>query len=79
MTLPVAEITPLLLTFNDNNNLELTLAPLCSAREIVVIGSESTDRTLAALTRDPRIRVVVRDFVTHATQGNFGSRRIRIR
>ena len=79
MTLPVGEITPLLLTFNEEDNLERTLAPLSWAREIVVVDSGSTDRTLEILARDPRIRVVVRDFDTHAMQWNFGLRQFRMR
>ena len=76
MTLPVTEITPLLLTFNEEDNLERTLAPLSWAREIVVIDSGSTDRTLEILARDPRIRVIHRNFDTHATQWNFGLKHV---
>ena len=79
MTLPVAEITPLLLTFNEEDNLERTLAPLSWAREIVVVDSGSTDRTLEILARDSRIRVIHRNFDTFAGQCNFGLRQIRTR
>ena len=76
MTLPAREITPLLLTFNEEDNLERTLAPLSWARDIVVVGSGSTDRALRILARDPRIRVIHRNFDTHATQWNFSLKHV---
>ncbi len=77
MTGFVEQVTPLILTFNEEDNLERTLAPLSWAREIVVVDSGSTDRTLEILARDSRIRVIHRSFDTFARQCNFGLRQIR--
>lgn len=70
-------ITPLILTLDEEDNLERSLAPLGWAREIVVIDSGSTDRTLAICAGDPRIRVVHRKFDSHAEQWDFGVGEVR--
>ncbi|MDO7840923.1 glycosyltransferase family 2 protein [Sphingomonas immobilis] len=70
-------ITPLIITFNEEANIARTLAPLGWAREILVIDSGSTDRTLEILARDPRIRVVTRTFDSFAGQCNFGLEQVR--
>lgn len=66
------QITPLILTYNEEANIGRTLAALGWARQIVVIDSGSTDRTLEMLAADPRVRVVTRAFDTFAGQCNFG-------
>lgn len=70
-------ITPLLITFNEIQNIERTLAKLDWARRIVVIDSGSTDGTLEILAKDPRIDVVHRPFDSFAEQCNFGLTQIR--
>lgn len=70
------DITPLLITYNEIQNIERTLAPLAWARRIVVIDSGSTDGTLDVLARDPRIEVHHRAFDGFAEQCNFGLTRI---
>lgn len=65
-------VTPLLITFNEIQNIERTLAKLDWARRIVVIDSGSTDGTLEILAKDPRIDVVHRPFDSFAEQCNFG-------
>ncbi len=77
MTGFVQQVTPMILTFNEEDNIERTLAPLGWAREIVVIDSGSTDATLSILGRDSRIRVVTRAFDSFARQCNFGLSQIR--
>jgi glycosyltransferase involved in cell wall biosynthesis len=65
-------VTPLLITFNEIQNIERTLAKLDWARRIVVIDSGSTDGTLEILAKHPRIEVVHRPFDSFAEQCNFG-------
>lgn len=70
-------VTPLLITFNEIQNIERTLAKLHWARRIVVIDSGSTDGTLDVLAKDPRIEVVYRPFDSFAEQCNFGLTHVR--
>ena len=65
-------VTPLLITFNEIQNIERTLAKLDWARRIVVVDSGSTDGTLDVLARDARIEVIHRPFDSFAGQCNFG-------
>ena len=76
-TMNLADITPLLITFNEIDNIGRTLAPLDWATRIVVIDSGSTDGTLEVLAGDPRIEVVYRPFDSFAEQCNFGLTQIR--
>lgn len=69
---PLQQVTPLILTYNEEANIGRTLSGLAWARRIVVVDSGSTDRTLAILAADPRVEVVQRAFDTHANQWNFG-------
>jgi glycosyltransferase involved in cell wall biosynthesis len=71
----LAEVTPVVLTFNEAPNIERTLAKLGWAREIVVVDSFSTDGTVDLLRREPRVRVVQRRFDEHAAQWNFAIHR----
>jgi len=69
-------VTPLIITYNEIANIERTLAPLGWARRIVVIDSGSTDGTLDALAKDPRIVVHHRPFDSFAEQCNYGLAKI---
>lgn len=66
------DTTPLLITFNEIQNIERTLARLGWAKRIVVIDSGSDDGTLEFLARDRRIEVIHRPFDSFAEQCNFG-------
>lgn len=68
----IDEVTPLLITYNEIENIGSTLAKLGWARSIVVIDSGSTDGTLDVLAKDPRIKVHHRLFDSFAEQCNFG-------
>ena len=70
-------ITPLLITFNEIQNIGRTLAKLDWARRIVVIDSGSTDGTLDVLAANPRVEIVHRPFDSFAEQCNFGLAQIR--
>jgi glycosyltransferase involved in cell wall biosynthesis len=66
------EITPMILTLNEEANIGRTLANLTWARRILVIDSGSTDRTLEIVRQHPQAVVVRRDFDSAAAQCNFG-------
>ena len=66
------QVTPLLLTFNEEANISRTLAGLHWATRIVVIDSGSTDRTLELLAQSVQVEVFQRTFDTHASQWNYG-------
>lgn len=70
-------ITPLLITFNEIQNIGRTLAKLDWARRIVVIDSGSTDGTLEVLAANQRVEIVHRPFDSFAEQCNFGLAQIR--
>lgn len=73
----IEKITPLILTFNEEPNIERTLKHLTWAKEIVVIDSYSTDKTLEILQIYPQVKVFQRTFDTHATQWNFGLKHVQ--
>ncbi len=67
------EVTPLILTFNETENIGRTVAALAWAKEIVLLDSFSTDGTVAlARAAHPNVRVVERQFDDHTSQWNFG-------
>ncbi|MFO1160950.1 MAG: glycosyltransferase family 2 protein [Reyranellaceae bacterium] len=68
----IDDITPLLITFNEIQNIERTLGKLGWARRIVVIDSGSTDGTLEVLAGNSNVEVHHRPFDSFAEQCNFG-------
>jgi glycosyltransferase involved in cell wall biosynthesis len=66
------QITALVLTYNEEDNIGRTLASLDWIPRILVIDSGSTDQTLAIIRRFPRARVITRTFDGFAAQCNFG-------
>ncbi|MFN7871166.1 MAG: glycosyltransferase family 2 protein [Cyanobacteriota bacterium] len=65
-------LTALLLTYNEEANIERTLAALQWVPSIFVIDSGSTDRTLDVLASDPKVVIQHRPFDSFAEQCNFG-------
>ncbi len=65
------DVTPVLLALDEEANLPRTLAALAWAREVVLVDSGSTDRTLALAAQARNVRVVQRAFDGHASQWNF--------
>jgi glycosyltransferase involved in cell wall biosynthesis len=61
-------ITPVLLTYNEAQNIARTLSNLDWAKDIVVLDSGSTDETPSILARFSRVRVFSRPFDTHCNQ-----------
>ncbi|MDG1953014.1 MAG: glycosyltransferase family 2 protein [Gammaproteobacteria bacterium] len=70
------QITPLIITYNEEENIERVLSKLAWASQILVIDSGSTDSTLALLKENPRVRLIHRDFDSFAKQCNFGLEQI---
>ena len=73
----LSKITPLILTYNEEPNIERTLARLTWADRIVVVDSFSADGTADILKRFPRVEVLQRRFDDHTSQWNFGLDQIR--
>ena len=67
-----ARVTPLILTLNEEDNIERCLKRLAWAAEIVVIDSGSTDRTLEICSQFTAVQVVHHRFESFAEQTNFG-------
>ena len=66
-------VTPLVLSYNEQENIGRTLAALSWAPEVILLDSFSTDATLdIARTTHPNIRIVQRKFDDHTAQWNFG-------
>lgn len=70
-------ITPLLLTWNEENNLSRTLGRLHWAKEVVVVDSGSTDRTREICSMLSNVRIETRTFDSHSEQWNFGLSQVR--
>ena len=69
----LADITPVILTFNEAANIGRSLERLTWATEVVVVDSGSTDDTLSITGRFANARVVHRPFDTHAAQWRFAA------
>ena len=68
----LASITPVILTYNEADNISRTLKRLTWANRIVVVDSFSTDETLDILDNYPQVALYQRPFDTHANQWNYG-------
>ena len=68
----LSQVTPLVITFNEEANIRRTLAGLSWAQRILVIDSGSTDRTLELLAAVPQVEIIHRPFDSFAEQCNFG-------
>ena len=75
----LADITPLILTYNEAANIRATLTRLQWAEQIVVVDSFSDDATLEILAAFPNVRTVQRKFENHTQQWNFGLEQIETR
>jgi glycosyltransferase involved in cell wall biosynthesis len=64
-------ITPVILTFDEEANIARTLDRLNWARDVVVVDSFSTDATAQILSQHGRVRLFQRAFDSHARQWNF--------
>jgi glycosyltransferase involved in cell wall biosynthesis len=65
------QITPVILTYNEEENIGRTLGQLGWASEVVVVDSYSTDNTVEIARSRMQVRLFQRIFDTHAHQWNF--------
>lgn len=66
-------ITALILTFNEQENIGLSLAALSWTKEVIIVDSGSTDKTLEiARSAHPNSKILCRSFDSFARQCNFG-------
>lgn len=66
------QITPVILTRDEEANIGRTLAQLTWASEVLLVDSFSTDATLEIAGRFPNVHTVQREFDTLADQSNYG-------
>jgi glycosyltransferase involved in cell wall biosynthesis len=67
----LADITPVIITYNEAENIGRTLSHLTWAKDIVVVDSSSTDDTRAILTKFPQVRVFNRAYDNHANKWRY--------
>lgn len=67
----LSAITPVLLTYNEAENIGRTLSRLAWAADVVVVDSGSTDETIAIMSGFPNVRRFSRPFDTHADQWRY--------
>jgi glycosyltransferase involved in cell wall biosynthesis len=67
------QITPVLLTYNEAENIGRTLSRLAWAKDIVVVDSGSTDATRAILAGVPQVRVFTRPFDNLVNQWTYAT------
>lgn len=65
------QITPIVLTWNEEPNIRRVLDKLSWAREVLIVDSGSTDGTLEALKAYSNVRLVTHPFRSFADQWNF--------
>jgi len=66
------QVTPLIITYNEEANIRRTLSKLTWANKILVVDSGSTDATLDIATSSDRVFIIKRPFDDFASQCNFG-------
>ncbi|MFI4999060.1 MAG: glycosyltransferase family 2 protein [Reyranellales bacterium] len=69
----LADITPVILTFNEAANIGRSLERLTWAGQVVIVDSGSTDETLAIAGQFANVRVLHRPFDSHAAQWRFAA------
>jgi glycosyltransferase involved in cell wall biosynthesis len=69
--LMLAQITPVILSYNEAANIERVLEKLAWARDVVVVDSHSTDSTPFLVRSTATTRLFPRPFDTHAMQWTF--------
>jgi glycosyltransferase involved in cell wall biosynthesis len=72
MSSALSNVTPLVITHNEEANISRTLSGLRWADRILVLDSGSTDSTLELVTQIPQVEVVQRPFDSFADQCNAG-------
>lgn len=70
--MPSADVTPVILTFDEEPNVRRALAGLAWAERVVVVDSFSTDRTVELARSFSNVEVFQRRFDDHTSQWSFG-------
>lgn len=73
----LAHVTPVILCYNEEENIERTLTQLRWAQSVVIVDSFSTDQTPTIASRFLNVVIYKRIFDTHARQWNYGLRKAR--
>lgn len=73
----LTEITPLILAYNEHENIARCLEGLAWAKQVLVVDSCSTDDTAAICERFPNVQILSRPFDSLARQANFGLSHVR--
>ena len=71
------EVTPVILTRDEEPNIARTLAQLAWARDVVVVDSFSTDATAEIARGFPNVRLFQRAFDEHAAQWTYAQQQVR--
>ncbi|WP_207435351.1 glycosyltransferase family 2 protein [Sabulibacter ruber] len=71
-TITSDSLTALILTYNEEDNIDRVLMRLQWLERVIVLDSYSTDATLEIIEKYPNVEVFFRKFDTHATQWNYG-------
>jgi len=72
------QITPIILAYNEEDNLHRTLSALDWANQVIVIDSYSTDGTLKVCAQYPNVSVIQHPFSSHSEQSNFALSQVTI-
>jgi len=67
-----SKLSALVLTYNEERNIERVLAELQWIEKVIVLDSYSTDATVSLIEKFPNTEIYYRKFDTHATQWNYG-------
>lgn len=73
------QITPVILTYNEEVNIGRTLTQLAWARDIVIVDSMSSDNTAEIVAQFPQARLIKRKFDQHARQWSYATAETGIR
>jgi glycosyltransferase involved in cell wall biosynthesis len=71
------DVTPLILTYNEEANIARALDSLAWAKRVVVVDSGSSDGTSHVVATRDHVEFMQRDFDSHASQWNFGVEQVR--
>lgn len=70
----LAQVTPIVLTYNEAPNIRRSLDQLRAFEEVLIVDSGSSDDTLDIIAEFPNTRVIKRPFDSHSNQWNFAIR-----
>ncbi|GMN07241.1 glycosyltransferase family 2 protein [Croceitalea sp. MTPC5] len=65
------KISALLITFNEEDNIEAVLDNINFADEIIVVDSFSTDNTVTLIKKHPHVKLIQREFTNYTDQKKF--------